>query len=201
MCEFFIGLCIGYSQFTISSSSPTFSNNNINGGINSTLDGYIVGLEYNGGSTFYVNGQTADTEFINDWIHIKSEMDFSKKIVKITLTEFDLDTFCGSFENIIYTMKQKWPTSNIVFITIHKSGARDIEIQTKLHELTVAICEKWNVSVVDIFNDTKLDITDEEQMKQYMIGGKGSHPNEAACRTFYIPAIVNTLENLCEKAE
>ena len=110
--------------------------------------------------------------------------------------EFDTSTFCGSFENLIYTMKNKWPESNLVFITIHKSGARNFEIQTELHELTVKICEKWGVSVVDMFKDSELDTTDPEQMKAYMRDGFSSHPNVEACRKFYIPAVVNTLESL-----
>lgn len=113
-------------------------------------------------------------------------------------TEFDTDTFCGAFEQIIYTMRWKWQTSKFVFITIHKSGARDMEIQTKLHDLSVAICEKWNVDVVDMFTDSALDTTDTVQMSKYIINGKGSHPNEAACKEFYIPAVVRKLESLCD---
>lgn len=113
-------------------------------------------------------------------------------------TEFDTDTFCGAFEQTIYTMKQKWPTSKLVFVTIHKSGARNMEIQTKLHDLTLEICKKWGVEVVDMFADSTLDTTDSEQMSKYMIGGKGSHPNVTACKEFYIPAIVKKLERLCD---
>lgn len=357
----------GNSQFAISNTSPSFGGNNINWGIiasGSRADGHIIGLEYNGGDKFFVNGETADSAFIGDWIHLEAEADFSKKIVKVVLTndagkraefdtafyssslesnigsmylrsagtdgsvsvdnltvqitgdagpvepniespinhktiyafgdsivyghneanksfmrliandyatelkmmakngatvmesknqilsqieaapaeapdfivfdgytndaygskktdpfnadgtnrdvtqcygeitpenttEFDTSTFCGAFEQIIYTIRQKWQTGKIVFITIHKSGARNMEIQTKLHELTTAICEKWDVTVVDMFKDSELDTTDEEQMKKYMIGAKGSHPNETACKEFYIPAVVKELERLC----
>ena len=43
-------------------------------------------------------------------------------------TEFDTSTFCGSFEKTIYTIKNKWPNSKVVFVTIHKSAARDWDI-------------------------------------------------------------------------
>lgn len=113
-------------------------------------------------------------------------------------TEFNTDTFCGAFEQTIYTMKQKWQTSKFVFVTIHKSGARNMEIQKKLHDLSVEMCKKWNVEVVDMFADSALDTTDAEQMSNYMIGGKGSHPNVSACKEFYIPAVVSKLEGLYE---
>lgn len=109
---------------------------------------------------------------------------------------FDTSTFCGSFEQTIYTMKQKWPGSKLVYITIHKSGARNFDIQTKLRELTVGMCEKWDIAVVDMFANSTLDTRNANEMSKYMIGGKGSHPNETACREFYIPAIVPVMEKL-----
>lgn len=112
-------------------------------------------------------------------------------------TTFDTSTFCGAFEQLLYTMKQKWPDSKIVFVTIHKSGARDFTIQTKLHDLTVEMCKAWGVTVVDMFgNDVSLDTRNADDMRNYIIGGTGSHPNVACCREFYIPKIVGTLEAL-----
>lgn len=109
---------------------------------------------------------------------------------------FDTATFCGAFEQTLYAMKQKWPDSRIVFVTIHKSGGRNFEIQQKLHDLTVEMCKAWDVAVVDMFRDTTLDTRDASQMAKYIIGGKGSHPNVTCCREFYIPQIVEKLESL-----
>lgn len=112
-------------------------------------------------------------------------------------TEFDSSNFCGAFEEIIYTMKQKWPNAKIVFVTIHKSGARNFDIQTELHDLTIKMCGEWGVEVVDIFNDSDLDTRDPDQMYQYMIGHTGSHPNVEACNKFYIPSVAAKLIELC----
>ena len=120
---------------------------------------------------------------------------------------FDTDTFCGSFENTIYTMKQKWgDDTKYVYVTIHKSGARNLEIQQRLRELTMQMCDKWGIAVVDMFtyenaNGKILDTTDSAQMSKYMIGGKGSHPNVTACEEFYIPAVVGVMEGLCGDEE
>lgn len=113
-------------------------------------------------------------------------------------TAFDNSTFCGAFEEILYTMRQKWQNTKIVFVTIHKSGARDFDIQTQLHDLTVEMCDKWGVSVVDMFTDATLDTRDPEQMKKYIINGNGSHPNVACCEEFYVPMIAEKLVELCE---
>ena len=116
-------------------------------------------------------------------------------------TEFDNTTFCGAFEELIYTMKQKWPDAKLVFVTIHKSGARDFEIQELLVEKTLEICEEWGVTVVDMFNNCELDTRNEDEMAQYMIGGRGSHPNIECVKKYYEPAVVEVLESLCETTE
>lgn len=115
-----------------------------------------------------------------------------------TAATFDNTTFRGAFEEIIYTMKQKWPNAKIVFVTIHKSAARDWDIQCKLREECINICKEWGVEVCDIFNDTTLDTRDSAQMTKYIIGGKGSHPNLAGCKEFYVPAITKKLKELCK---
>lgn len=111
---------------------------------------------------------------------------------------FDNTTFCGAFEEILYTMKQKWPSAKLVFVTIHKSGGRDFDIQTRLHALTLEMCEIRGVSVVDMFTDSELDTRDAAQMSKYIMGGKGSHPNVACCEEFYIPAVTAVLESIAD---
>jgi len=113
--------------------------------------------------------------------------------------EFDITTFCGGFENIIYTMKKKWPDTPVVFVTIHKNGGREWAVQTKLRELAIKICGEWGVYVADVFADTVLDTRVDEQMKKYIIGAAGSHPNMAACSEFYVPVVTKKLEEALKK--
>lgn len=108
---------------------------------------------------------------------------------------FDNKTFCGAFEEIIYTMKEKWPNAKIVFVTIHKSGARDWDIQQQLRSLAVDMCNEWGVSIADVF-ETELDTHSNSSDYQYIIGGSGSHPNESGCREFYMPVVKETIEQL-----
>lgn len=112
---------------------------------------------------------------------------------------FDQDTFCGAFEALLDAMKRRWPESRIVYLTIHKSGARDFAIQSRLHDLTVKICGQWGVGVVDAFADTALDTRRTEDMSTYIIDGGGSHPNEECCVKFYIPAITAKLISMLER--
>lgn len=355
----------GNSQFTIGSSTPSFSSNKVDWGIIDGSDGHIIAFEYNKGSEFKVNKTAVSSRFIDSWLHMTADVDFAAKKVNILLTNdsgetaelkdlsffsgnniteigsiyvraaksngtvgvdnlsvlvtgegvpaepetksvlnyknvyafgdsivyghnapgsafmnllankysmnlrkyakngatvidsgndiiaqvnsasaeepdfvvfdgytndaygspetdsfnsngsntdvttvlgeiqgsgasaFDSSTFCGAFEEILYTMKQKWPNAKIVFVTIHKSGARDFGIQTQLHDLTVEMCENWGVEVVDMFNDASLDTRNADEMKAYIINGAGSHPNIACCEEFYVPMIADKLIELC----
>lgn len=139
-----------------------------------------------------------------DSFNTSNAVDVTQNMGKIQgseATEFDNTTFCGAFEELIYTMKQKWPDAKLVFVTIHKSGARDFGIQQQLVEKTLEICEEWGVTVVDMFNNCELDTRNADEMAQYMIGGKGSHPNLGCVKKYYEPAVVEVLEDLCETTE
>lgn len=129
---------------------------------------------------------------INIWEHLG-------EIQGSNATSFDTSTFCGGFEKILCEMRKKWGDTPIVFTTIHKSGGRDWETQCKLRELSLDICDKWNVDVADIFSDTSLDTRDEGHMSRYIINGAGSHPNVSACREFYIPVVAKKLNEVLSR--
>ena len=114
---------------------------------------------------------------------------------EITDAEPDDTTFCGGFEKIVQTMQQKWRGVPLFFVTIHKSGGREWDIQCTLRALAMEICEKYGVQVIDVFEHADLDTRDSVQMEKYIIGGAGSHPNEEACREFYVPLVLGALEN------
>ena len=110
--------------------------------------------------------------------------------------KFDNSTFCGAFEEIIDTMQKKWQGVPIMYITTHKSGGRDWEVQCTLRDLALGICKNYGVSVCDMFSDCALDTRNGTEMQKYIMGGAGSHPNVCACREFYIPAVVKEMESI-----
>lgn len=128
-----------------------------------------------------------------------SDADILTKLGEIqgnTANTFDTNTFCGAFENIVYTLKQKYPDTPIIYVTIHKSAARDWEVQTALRDKALEICGQWDIEVADVFADAELDTREDGQTEKYIIGGEGTHPNEAACREFYIPIVKQQLETV-----
>ena len=111
-------------------------------------------------------------------------------------TQFDNASFCGGFEEILFNMRKKWGDVPIAYVTVHKSSARDWGVQCKLRELVLEMCAAWNVQVIDMFKDSPLDTRDEEQCAKYIMGGAGSHPNEAGCREFYVPFVSDAISDI-----
>lgn len=86
----------GNSQFALSSSDPSFYNNNINYGVIHEADaidtrtaGHILVFEYNTGSSFQINGQSIDTDFVADWLDVYAGVDFQTRKINATITSVD----------------------------------------------------------------------------------------------------------------
>ncbi len=119
---------------------------------------------------------------------------------------FDTNTFAGAFENTVYTMKQKWPEAQLVYVAVHKLGSRDWETQERLHKLEMDICGKWGIAVADVYTDAELDTRIVDHKDKYSFNGvgknglpgtngSGTHPNLDAVREFYIPVVTEALRN------
>ncbi|MEV6605819.1 SGNH/GDSL hydrolase family protein [Kutzneria sp. NPDC051319] len=117
--------------------------------------------------------------------------------------KFDNSTYAGSLETTISAMRTKWPTTRIVYVAVHKLGSRDWNTQLALRSVTLQICQKWGVTVADVFNDTTLDTRVDGQRVAYTFsglvngypgtGGTGTHPNIAGITDFYVPELTGAL--------
>lgn len=119
------------------------------------------------------------------------------------IKDLDSNTFAGAFEKTIANMIEKWPEAKIVFVAVHKLGARDVAIQESIHKIELDVCKKWCVTVVDLYD--KLDTTTDEMKKKYsfdsLVNGipsnyknvtgtpSGMHPNFTAIEEFYAPEV------------
>ena len=113
-------------------------------------------------------------------------------------TQLDLTTFCGCFENICKTLQNKYHSSKIYYVAVHKMPTRDLQIQTNLQNLAKQICKKYDIYVIDIFNKGRLNTYNETMRSLYTYdtldsqniisggsGGNGTHPNTLGYELFY----------------
>ncbi len=117
------------------------------------------------------------------------------EIRKDSVTGFDEGTFCGCFENLLHTIRRKWPGTPVLYVTIHKSGGREWNVQCRLRELAMEICCRWDVETADIFQ-CSLDTREPDQMRAMIIDGEGSHPNERCCWEYYVPIVLDKIREL-----
>jgi hypothetical protein len=116
---------------------------------------------------------------------------------------FDRSTYAGSLETTLHTMRTKWPAARIVYVAVHKLGSRDWNTQLAIRSVTLQICNKWGVTVADVFNNTTLDTRNNSHRVAYTFnglvngypgtGGTGTHPNLAGITNFYIPVLTTAL--------
>ncbi|GHG14628.1 MULTISPECIES: SGNH/GDSL hydrolase family protein [Amycolatopsis] len=117
--------------------------------------------------------------------------------------KFAKSTYAGSLETALSAMRAKWPAARIVYVAVHKLGSRDWNTQLALRAVTLQICQKWGVTVADVFKDTSLDTRVDSQRVAYTFSnlangypgtdGTGTHPNIAAITAFYAPVLTAAL--------
>lgn len=104
------------------------------------------------------------------------------------------DTFCGHFEKLCNAIKTKYPTSNVIYMSVHKINFH-ITQQKQIHDLAIEICKKWNISVVDMFNDGQMNTFFEYQKNHYTKGNDGTHPNIEGYKKYYMPLLTDKMLN------
>ncbi|WDV49259.1 RICIN domain-containing protein [Streptomyces coeruleorubidus] len=121
-------------------------------------------------------------------------------------TTFNTGTYAGALENTIYTMRQKWPAAQLVYVAAHKMGSRDWDTQLALRQINLQAALKWGVAVADVFANTTLDTRVDAQRVAYTFdglvngypgsGGSGTHPNISGITDFYVPELTAQLSQL-----
>ncbi|WNM31853.1 SGNH/GDSL hydrolase family protein [Streptomyces sp. Li-HN-5-11] len=121
---------------------------------------------------------------------------------------YDVGAYAEELEKTVHTMKRKWPTAHIVYVTAHKLGSRDWDTQLMLREVTLQACHRRDIAIADVFGDTTFDTRDDVQRAKYTFDdlvngfpgteGSGTHPNMAGITTFYVPVVSARLRQISQ---
>lgn len=116
-----------------------------------------------------------------------STNDASKKVplgtvsASTELRDFDTQTVAGAIEYIIAYVKQTWDCP-VLFYTQAKY---DSDAYADMVELLYKIKDKWDIRILDLWNDEQFnDITDEER-KLYLVDA--IHPTKAGYKQWWLP--------------
>ncbi len=122
--------------------------------------------------------------------------------------ELDPHTYCGGLEKVCRLLLTKYQGAKILYVATHKTPARDLRVQTILHDLSLKIMQKWSIKVCDLFTEGNLNAFVGTYQHDYSydklddhggnhsVGGSGTHPNADGYQLFYDPAIAAGLASL-----
>ncbi len=109
------------------------------------------------------------------------------------LEDFDTSTVSGAIEYIIAYAKDTWGCP-VVFYTQAKY---DSDHYGKMVDLLLGIQEKWDITVIDFWNDEEINNLTEEQKEIYLIDH--IHPTKAGYKEWWLPEFQKTLYEVIEK--
>lgn len=114
----------------------------------------------------------------------------------MNIDDFDTHTVAGAIEYIIAFAKEKWDCP-VIFYTNPKY---DSENYSSMVDLLKEIQSKWDIGVIDLWNDTDFNNITDEQRTLYM--ADEIHPTQAGYLEWWTPKmeqyIINYMENLNE---
>lgn len=116
----------------------------------------------------------------------------------------DTDTYCGAFEVAVSRLRTQWPSASIIFVMVHEMTSRDIDKQHQFHEKQIALCKKWKIPFVDMFNEGQMTSLITATAQTFFptststpTGYDRTHPNELGYKKFYCPKIEAKMRETC----
>lgn len=103
------------------------------------------------------------------------------------INDFDTQTIAGAIEYIIAYAKGTW-NCPVVFYTQAKY---DSDHYAKMVDLLLEIQKKWNITVIDFWNDEETNNITDDQRKIYLIDH--IHPTKAGYKDWWLPKFQETL--------
>ncbi len=99
------------------------------------------------------------------------------------MESFDTHTITGAIEYIIAYVKNTWGCPVVFYTSPYFGYAEYGAMVDRLHELK----EKWDISVIDFWNDTQMRAVSEEEYRRYM--ADPVHPTMAGYSLWLLPKI------------
>ena len=103
------------------------------------------------------------------------------------INDFDTQTIAGAIEYIIAYAQITW-NCPVVFYTQAKY---DSEHYAKMVDLLLEIQQKWDITVIDFWNDAEINNITDTQRKLYLIDH--IHPTKAGYKEWWLPKFQETL--------
>ncbi len=108
------------------------------------------------------------------------------------MNDFDTQTIAGAIEYIIAYAKETW-NCPVVFYTQAKY---DSGHYAKMVDILLEIQEKWNITVIDLWNNDEINSITDEQRKIYLVDH--IHPTKAGYKEWWLPEFQKCLYEILQ---
>ena len=105
------------------------------------------------------------------------------------IDSFDTQTVAGAIEYIIAYARQTWDCP-VIFYTGTKYDSAQYG---KMVDLLLEIQQKWDIGVIDLWNNEEMNSVSKADYKLYM--ANGIHPTRAGYRDWWLPVMEEYLYN------
>lgn len=102
--------------------------------------------------------------------------------------DFDKTTTIGAIEYIISYARETWNCPVIFYTNTYFEDKNYAVLVNKLYEIK----EKWNIEIIDLYNDKNLNNIPADSMRLYMLFDQ-VHPHKAGYQLWWTPAIEKRL--------
>lgn len=109
------------------------------------------------------------------------------------MEDFDTSTVAGAIEYIIAYVQNRWDCP-VVFYT---NPRYDSAVYGEMVDLLLEIQKKWDIAVIDLWNDAEFNQISAEQRKLYM--ADSIHPTQAGYLEWWTPKIEKSLYQVEEQ--
>ncbi len=108
------------------------------------------------------------------------------------LSDFDTSTVAGAIEYIICYAKGTWDCPVVFYV----NPPYESEEYAAMVDLLLAAQEKWDITVIDFWNDPSINQITQEQKSLYMIDDV--HPSKAGYLLWWTPVFEDALTGIFE---
>ena len=103
------------------------------------------------------------------------------------INDFDTQTIAGAIEYIIAYVQNTW----ICPVVFYTQAKYDSDHYAKMVDLLLEIQKKWDITVIDFWNDAEINNITEDQRKTYLIDH--IHPTKAGYKEWWLPEFQESL--------
>lgn len=148
----------------------------------------LVDKTVNGKESYIARMKKIDPDIKADaFICQLSTNDATKKMMigeisdSFLLQDFDTQTVAGALEYVIVYARETW-NCPVIFYT----GTRyNSERYREMVDLLLAMQEKWDIGIIDLWNDAEMNAVSKSDYDLFMVNG--IHPSRAGYRDWWTP--------------